>query len=115
MVKTVIIAIYKKGNPNDADNYRGISLTSVFSKIFTGILNKRLTSWTDSQEITTDDQAGFRKGYSTVDNAFVLHSVIQQHLKKSKKVYAAFIDFHKAFVYVKQETLWNVLAPMVRC
>ena len=42
--KAVIIPIYKEGNPNDADNYRGISLTSVFSKIFTGILNKRLTA-----------------------------------------------------------------------
>ena len=37
------------------------------------------------------------KGYSTVDNAFVLHSVIHRHLNKSKKVYAAFIDFRKAF------------------
>ena len=62
----------------------------MFSKIFTGISNKRLTAWIDTQEIITDDQAGFRKGYSTVDNAFVLHSVIHRHLNKSKKVYAAF-------------------------
>ena len=55
--KAVIIPIYKKGNPNDADNYRGISLTSVFSRISTGILNKRLTAWTDTQEIITGDQA----------------------------------------------------------
>ena len=44
--KALIIPIYKKCNLNDADNYREISHTSVFSKIFTGILNKRLTSWT---------------------------------------------------------------------
>ena len=116
--KAVIIPIYKKGNPNDADNYRGISLTSVFSKIFTGILNKRLTAWTDTQEIITDEQAVFRKGYSTVDNAFVLHSVIHRHPYKSKKVYAAFIDFRKAFNSVKREILWNVLqkmVSMVRC
>ena len=62
--------------------------------------------------------AGFRKGYSTVDNAFVLHSVIHRHLNQSKKVYATFIDFRKAFDSVKRETLWNVLkkmASMVRC
>ena len=105
--KAVIIPIYKKSNPHDADNYRGISLTSVFSKIFTGISNKRLTAWIDTQEIITDDQAGFRKGYSTVDNAFVLHSVIHRHLNKSKKVYAAFIDFRKAFDSVKREMFFK--------
>ena len=57
----------------------------------------------------TDEQTGFRKGYSTVDNAFVLHSVIHRHLNKSKIVYAAFIDFRKAFDSVKREILWNVL------
>ena len=30
----IIVPVPKKGNPNDVNNYRGITLTSVFSKIF---------------------------------------------------------------------------------
>ena len=57
----------KKGDPNDMDNYRGISLLSVLGKVFTFILNKHLTEWTDSNDVLSDAQAGFRKTYSTTD------------------------------------------------
>ena len=30
----IIVPVPKKGNLNDANNYRGITLTSIFSKIF---------------------------------------------------------------------------------
>ena len=40
--RSTIGPIHKKGGVNLPENYRGISLTSVFSKIFTGVLNKRL-------------------------------------------------------------------------
>ena len=73
--KSVIVPIQKKGSTNLADNYRGISSGSVFSKVFTSILNKRLTSFTNSNNIVTEDQAGFRRDYSTVDNGLVLRSV----------------------------------------
>ena len=38
----IIVPVPKKGNPNDANNYRGITLTSVFSKIFSLLLDNRL-------------------------------------------------------------------------
>ena len=39
----VIIPIHKKGNKGAVDNYRGITLLSVFGKLFTRVLNIRLT------------------------------------------------------------------------
>ena len=53
---------------------------SVFSKIFTSIFNKRLTSFTNSNNIVTGEQAGFRRDYLTVDNGFVLRSVFYKYL-----------------------------------
>ena len=50
------------------NNYRGISLLSIVSKVFTGILNKRLYTWAEQEENISKEQAGFRKGYSTVDH-----------------------------------------------
>ena len=107
--KSTIIPIHKKGSFQKPDNYRGISLTSIFSKIFTGVLNARLQAWAKTHGVISDDQAGFRKGYSTIDKIFILHSVIQKYLHKNKKVYVAFIDYKKAFDSIDREALWKVL------
>lgn len=72
----IIVPIFKKNDPCDVRNYRGITLVSCLSKIFTGILNKRLNDWSEKNDILSDAQFGFRKGRSTVDAAFVLNAVV---------------------------------------
>ena len=42
-----IVPIYKSGDKNIADNYRGITLLSCLGKLFTRILNTRITKWAD--------------------------------------------------------------------
>ena len=100
--KSIIVPIHKKGCLTNPDNFRGISLTSIFSKVFTHILNSRLQSWADSYELIAEEQGGFRRGYSTVDNIYILHEVVKQHLNRKKKLYVAFIDFRKAFDTVRR-------------
>ena len=39
---SLISSIYKSGDPNDCNNYRGISVTSCLGKLFTSLLQKRL-------------------------------------------------------------------------
>jgi len=48
------------------------------------------------------DEAGFRQGYFTVDNIFVLHLMILKSLNEKKPFYCAYIDLKKAFnsVYI---------------
>jgi len=106
---SVIIPLYKKGNRTSPDNYRGIALTSVLSKVFLHIVNDRINRWTEDKELILEEQAGFRKGYSTVDNIFVLYNVIEKYLNRHRKLYVAFIDFKKAFDSVDREELWPVL------
>jgi hypothetical protein len=48
--KSIIIPIHKKGDVNNPDNYRGVALTSIVSKVYTHILNKRLTTWSQREE-----------------------------------------------------------------
>ena len=45
----------------------------------------------------------------TIDNIFALHGVINHLLNGNKKLYAAFIDFTKAFDYVVRENMWYKL------
>ena len=46
---SLISSIYKSGDPNDCNNYRGISVTSRLGKLFTSLLQKRLTDYLEIQ------------------------------------------------------------------
>ena len=60
----------------------------------------------EDNNVITENQAGFRKGYSTVDQIFTLYAVVQKCLsKKGKKLYVAFVDFRKAFDSVRHDKL----------
>ena len=54
-----IVPIYKKGDRDVCDNYRGISLLSVTSKIFSSIINTRLYEWAETNNKINEEQAGF--------------------------------------------------------
>ena len=67
----IIVPLHKKGDPNDVNHYRGITLvSSFFLKCFTSILNKRVNDWVENNNIVSDAQFSFRKGRSTVDAFF---------------------------------------------
>ena len=60
-----------------------------------------------NDDILGREQAGFRDGYSTIDHAFVLHLVIERYQSVRKRVFCAFIDFHKAFDSIDRSLLWQ--------
>jgi hypothetical protein len=103
--KSIIVPLLKKGDVNDVRNYRGISLINVCSKIFTSILNNRLNDFIENTGIIPEAQAGFRKGYSTIDNAFTLHAIISGQFNRGKKCYCIFVDFARAFDTVQIDKL----------
>ncbi|GBP04159.1 Probable RNA-directed DNA polymerase from transposon X-element [Eumeta japonica] len=57
--------IQKTGGPNDIGNYRPISLLPNFYNHFSTVKNKRISSILELQLLV--EQAGFRKGFCTVD------------------------------------------------
>ena len=80
----LIVPLYKKGDVNVPSNYRGITLLSVFGKLYTKLINNRLNKWAECYEILIEAQAGFRKLYSTVDQIFALNGIIS-HILNTKK------------------------------
>ena len=56
-----------------------------------------------------EEQAGFRKGYSTADHIFTLYAIVQKYLSKNTKFYVAFVDFQKAFDLINRNILWHIL------
>ena len=66
--------------------------------------------WAESQGKLVEEQDGFRRGRSTVDHIFVMISMVEKALAKSKgKLYVAFVDFRKAYDSVNRNILWDVL------
>ena len=106
----LIRPIYKKkGNPDDPNNYRGITLLSCLGKLFTAVLNHRLNLYLEDFEKIGNEQAGFRNNHSTLDHIFTLHSLLELYLFGRERVYCAFIDYRKAFDIVDRTSLWNKL------
>jgi hypothetical protein len=60
-----IVPIYKKGDKNDCNNYRGISLLSTAYKTLFIILLAMLTPYV--KEIIGNNQCGFRRNRPTTD------------------------------------------------
>ena len=101
--------LHKAGNINKVENYRGITLLCVLGKLFTSVINARLTSWAEKYNVYIETQSGFRSGYSTIDNVFLLKNIVDRYINTGNKLYCCFIDFRKAFDYVTRLGLWYKL------
>jgi hypothetical protein len=58
---TKIRPVYKRGNKQEASNYRPILVPAIFSKILEKIVYNRLVSFTSKFKILTENQYGFKK------------------------------------------------------
>ena len=103
----VIVPIFKDGEKNNVDNYRGITLLSVVGKLYTRILNTRLSNWFEKEKKIVEEQGGFRAKRSTSEQIFILREIIQARRKKRKRTYCCFLDIRKAYDTVFREGLWK--------
>ena len=104
----LIVPIFKKkGSKLNVNNYRGITLLSCLGKLFSAIINNRLTKFVENRKIIGEEQAAFREGYSTLDHAFVFNELINIYLHKNKRLYCCFIDYQKAFDTIQRSALWS--------
>jgi hypothetical protein len=108
--KSVIFPIHKKGDLNDPSKYRGITFMNCGPKLFMAILNRRLTTWVESNNKLKEFQAGFRAKHSTVDNIYALSCIVHLKFHQNKKVYAFFVDFQAAFDRVPRQALFYKLS-----
>ena len=112
----IIAPIFKKGDVNDAGNYRGITLINILAKIYSQLLLNRLTNWVEKYEKITKHQFGFQKGKSIVDCIFILHSIVSKVLDSGEKLYCVFIDYEKCFDKIDRMFLWQkLISQKVSC
>jgi len=108
--KAILCPIYKKGLMSNPENFRGISLLPIVGKVFAKIINMRLVNWAEVNNMQHEEQAGYKRGYCTVDQIFNLQSLVQKYLCRAKgRYYVLFVDFTKAFDTIPHFLLWYKL------
>ncbi|XP_019625431.1 PREDICTED: uncharacterized protein LOC109470794 [Branchiostoma belcheri] len=75
----ILIKPPKKGDMGDCSNYRGIMLLSVPGKVLNRVLLERMKEAVDDR--LRDQQAGFRKNRSCVDQIATLRIIVEQSLE----------------------------------
>ena len=106
----VVALFFKKGDKTLLKNYRPITLLSHVYKLFSRVITNRLARRFD--DFQPPEQAGFRKGYSTIDHIHTLRQVIQKTEEYNRPLCLAFVDYEKAFDSVET---WAVLRSLQRC
>ena len=96
-------------DPHIPLNYRGISLLSCVAKIYSSVINNRIVKKVEANQTIAEEQNGFRPKRSCEEHLFVLTSVIKSKLELKQSVYAAFVDFNKAFDWVDRHLLFYKL------
>ena len=104
---SLVIPIPKKGNLRKCENYRTLSLISHSRKMLLRIILNRLNP--QVERILSDEQAGFRKGRSTVEQIFNCRILMERHIESQKDLYHNFIDFKKAYDRIWHDRLWSSL------
>ena len=105
--------MHKSGTTCNVDNYIGISLLFVMRKIFTKIIIERFIRYTKENNVDKEEQAGYRRNYSTIDQIFNLQSLVQKYMCKSKgRCYVLMLDLLKAFDTVPHVLLWYKLMKL---
>ena len=69
----------------------------------------RLKNFAIKHKIIPPHQIGFKRGFRTADHVYLLKTLIEITLRKNGKLYAAFIDFKKAYDTVNREKLLKKL------
>ena len=104
-----VIPIHKGGSSKDVNNYRPISLLSIFDKIIEKIMHNRLYTFLERHNILFRNQFGFRKNTSTVHTLVQITEMIKASIDSDKYGCGIFIDLRKAFDTVNHEILLTKL------
>ena len=86
MCTTTLTPIFKKGDPLECNNYRGITNQGHILKALTKLCYKRIDDFCEKEGIYRETQAAFRRHRSRRDMIFIVR-LIQQVFKKKTFLY----------------------------
>ena len=104
-----IIPVFKKGDKENIENYRPISILPVFSKVLERIMYNLLYEYFMNNNLLPEHQFGFQINNSTEHAILQFTRDITQNLDNGKSTLGVFIDLSKAFDTVDHQILLKKL------
>ena len=80
-----MILLFKRGQRDNLENYREISLINTITKIFTRILSERILTWSENNNIIPKCHSAFRRNRGCIDNLYVLSAAVGIGLRLKKR------------------------------
>ena len=77
---TQVTPVFKDDDDTDPNNYRPVSLLSIFNRIFEMLMYKRLVNFIEKHNFIDNAQYGFRTGFSTNHAILDIISSIQSNM-----------------------------------
>ena len=102
-----IITLPKKGNQEQCQNYRTISLISCQSNVMLKIILNRFKP--QAEKIIPGEQAGFRAGRNNTEQIFNPRVFCEKHIQHQQTSTDVFIDFKQAFDRVLHAVVWATM------
>jgi hypothetical protein len=100
-----ITSLFKGGDTDNTNNFRGTTITSSLGKLFNRILNNRLECFRNNSNLKRKEQIAYEKGKRTTDHLFTLYTLLEKYNTSKNNMYACFIDMRKAFDTVIHESV----------
>ena len=107
-----VVPLHKGGSTEDLNNFRPISLLSIFDKIIEKLMHKRLYDFLELYNVLFENQFGIRKNNSTSHALMEITEHIKESIDKGKFGCGIYIDLRKAFYTVNHNILfknWNTM------
>jgi hypothetical protein len=106
----VLVPVPKaNGGSQNMDDYRGITIGMAVSKLYALVILARMDKWAETNGLRACTQFGFRSKMGTSDAVFAIRHIVDMQRERRKPVFAAFIDFKKAYDTVDRQLLWRCL------
>ena len=103
----LIVTLHKKGSRSECENYRGIALLSIPSKVSTRVILNRIKP--RAEALLRENQCGFRKGRGCTDHLFSFKVLMEKAREYHRPLYICFVDLRKAYNSINRAALWSVL------
>ena len=84
----------------------------LLAKLYGIILEKKISSWIESEGKRAKGQEGFRRQHSTTDHLVTLRIIVEECRNDKSNLFCCFVDFRKDFDTIPRNNLWNRLEEL---